>query len=184
MNPTYPTLNTPRLRLRPFTASDLEEYTRLIFADAEVIRYLPSRDLPPLERARRALTYFEDHWVQHNYGVWAVTDKAEGDLIGHCGLNHLEENGEVEVMYALAKAEWGRGIATEAAHASLRFGFEQLKLERIIGLVMHANLASRRVLEHIGLTYEGEVHYWGVDLMVCAITHEQFLKTMPLRAEL
>jgi len=169
-------LDTLRLRLRPFTANDLEDYTRLIFADAEVIRYLPSRDLPPVERARRALTYFEDHWVQRNFGVWAVTDKVDGRLIGHCGLNHLEENGEVEVMYALAKADWGRGIATEAADASLRFGFEELKLETIIGLAMHANIASRRVLEHIGLTYEREVHYWGVDLMVYATTLEQFIR--------
>ena len=94
----------------------------LIFADAEVMRYLPKRDLAPRERAERTIAFFNDHWSRCGYGVWAVTDKITGEFIGHCGLNFVPEAEEVEVLYALRKDHWGQGIATEAARASVRFG--------------------------------------------------------------
>lgn len=151
--PHVPQLETARLVLRPFAAADLDAWARRIFADPEVIRYLPRRDISPRERAGRAMQYFDEHWAQYGYGLWAVTDKADGQFIGHAGLNYLQDTGEVEVDYALARAYWGRGIATEAARASVRFGFESAKLERIIGLVVPENIAARRVLEHVGLRY-------------------------------
>jgi RimJ/RimL family protein N-acetyltransferase len=58
------------------------------------------------------------------------------------------------VLYALAKRYWGKGLATEGARASLRYGFEHLKLKRIMAAALVDNNASRRVLEKIGLRYE------------------------------
>jgi len=170
---SVPLLKTARLLLRAFAPSDLEEYARCIFADADVTRYLPKRDIPPQERAGRVMKYFGDHWAQHGYGDWAVTDKTDGQLLGHCGLNYLEEAGEVEVEYALAKAYWGRGLATEAARASVRFGFENIGLERVIALAVPENIASRRVMEHLGLVYAKDVHYFGLDLVYYVIPREQ-----------
>jgi RimJ/RimL family protein N-acetyltransferase len=114
---------------------------------------------------RKVLKYFGEHWPKHGFGDWAVTGKANGQLIGHCGLNFVPEVGEVEVDYSLAKAYWGQGIATEAARASVRFGFETLRLERIIALADPQNIASWRVMEKVGLTYQKEVFFFGMQLV-------------------
>jgi ribosomal-protein-alanine N-acetyltransferase len=164
-----PEIETEHLLLRQFTAADLELYSECIFADPDVTRFLPKRDISPRERAERVLKYFGEHWQKHGFGDWAVTDKADGQLIGHCGLNFVPEAGEVEVEYALAKAYWGRGIATEAARASLRYAFETLKLERVIALADPKNIASWRVMEKAGLTYQKEVFFFGMQLVYCQI---------------
>jgi ribosomal-protein-alanine N-acetyltransferase len=167
-------IETERLLLRPFASADLNDWAGFIFADPEVTRYLPKRDMPPRQRAERALQYVQEHWARHGYGLWAVTEKTSGQFIGQGGLNYLDETGEVEVDYALAKLYWGRGFATEVARASLRFGFEHLGLERIIGLAMPENIASRRVLERIGMSFVKDTHLFGLDLVNYAISKGQF----------
>lgn len=169
-----PRIETARLLLRPFTADDLEDYTRLIFADAEVMRYLPQRDFLPRERAARTITIFTEHWSLYGFGVWAVTDKATGDFLGHCGLGHVPEAGEVEVLYSLGKTYWGQGFATEAARASVRFGFERANLTRLIALAVPENIGSRRVMEHLGFVYEKDAHYFGLDLVYYVLPRAQF----------
>jgi len=78
----------------------------------------------------------------------------DGQLIGSCEIEYLDETDEYELGYALGKAYWGQGIATEAAQAAVRFGFESAKLDRIIAVVVPENIASWRVLEHVGFIYE------------------------------
>jgi len=84
-------------------------------------------------------------------------------FIGWCGLQYLPETEEVEVAYLLGKAYWGKGLATEAAQASLRYGFEDLGLESIVGIVHLENKASQRVLEKLGLTCVEQANYFGMD---------------------
>jgi ribosomal-protein-alanine N-acetyltransferase len=103
-----------------------------------------------------------------------VTDKITGQFIGHCGLNFVLEAGEVEVLYALRTDRWGQGIATEAARASVRFGFENANLVRLIALAVPENIASRRVMEHLGFVYEKDTHHFGLDLVQYALQREQF----------
>jgi ribosomal-protein-alanine N-acetyltransferase len=174
MPSSIPRIETARLCLRPLASIDLENYTQHIFADAEVMRYLPKRDLAPSERAERTIAFFNSHWSQRGYGVWAVTNKVDGQFIGHCGLNYLPDIAEVEVLYALRRADWGQGLATEAARASVRFGFESAGLSRLIALAVPENIASRRVLEHLGFTYEKDAHYFGLNLTYYALPRTQF----------
>jgi RimJ/RimL family protein N-acetyltransferase len=171
---SIPRIETARLWLRQFTIADLDDYVEHIFTDADVMRYLPQRDLPPRARAERTFAAFNDHWSQRGYGVWAVTDKITGQLNGHCGLNFVPEAGAVEVLYALRHDRWGQGLATEAARVSVRFGFEQADLASLIALAVPENLASRRVMEHLGFQYEKDAHYFGLDLVCCVLPRKQF----------
>jgi ribosomal-protein-alanine N-acetyltransferase len=168
-----PTIETARLLLRPFASADLDDYTRHIFADPDVMRYLPKRDLPPRERAERTIAVLNERWVEYRFGVWAVTDKVTGELLGHCGLGPVPEAGEIEVLYALGQTYWGRGLATEAARASVRFGFEHANLTRLIALAVPENIGSRRVMEHLGFVYEQDVHYFGLDLAYYSLSRAQ-----------
>jgi ribosomal-protein-alanine N-acetyltransferase len=165
-------LDTSRLRLRPFTLADHEAHAQ-IYSDPQVMQYMPRGPmaLPEARQASQAvLTHFIEHWTQHGFGVWAVTDKATGTLLGQCGLRFVPQLHEVEILYLLVQAVWGQGLASEAARAALTYGFEQVGLERIIALTKPENTASRRVMEKLGMQYEKEVHIFNLDAVYYALT--------------
>jgi RimJ/RimL family protein N-acetyltransferase len=168
-----PEIETSRLRLRILVPSDLDDLL-LIVGDPEVMKYLGVEAGATLNReeAQKALTNMIQFWNLHGFGRWGVVDKLNGKLIGLCGLRLLE--GAPELVYGVSKANWGRGLATEAAKASLRYGFEELGLDRIVAVTRHANEASIKVLTKIGMQYEKEVNHYGVDALCYVATRAEF----------
>ena len=154
-------LETDRLLLRQYVEEDAEAFFRLN-TDPDVLRFVPDQPLLSVEQARQLLI---DHPIadyrKHGFGRGPCILKSTGEQIGFAGLKYLEELGEVDVAYRLLPAYWGQGLATEAARASVRYGFAELGLRRIIGLVMPENTASARVLEKAGLHYAGTASFWG-----------------------
>ncbi len=90
-------------------------------------------------------------------------------MIGYCGLRYLGELNEVEVLYGLAKAYWGKGITTQAAIAAISYGFNMANLEQIIAMTLPDNQASRRLIEKAGLKYEKQVHMFNLDVLYYSI---------------
>jgi RimJ/RimL family protein N-acetyltransferase len=113
-----PQLNTERLLLRGFEASDLDAYAAMM-ADPEVTRYLG--DPHPLSRADawRQLAMFAGHWVLRGFGVWAVEERATGTFIGRIGCWEPEGWPGFELAYTLARPAWGRGYAREGGAAAV-----------------------------------------------------------------
>lgn len=161
---TAPEIETARLRLRAFKPGDLDELF-LVFGDAQVMRHLSGGKTRSREETEAGLLRTIEGWQRRGFGLWAVTVKESEEMIGYCGLILLDGTTEIEVAYGLARAHWGKGYATEAALAALRFGFEQLKLERIVAVVNPENAPSRRVLEKLGMTYVKMAHHYDADLM-------------------
>ena len=124
---------------------------------------MPNRDFDPIGRAERARKVSAENWSKHGYGAWLITDKNDGKVIGSCDFDSEEVSGGVEVGYAIGKAHWGKGIATETARAAIRFGFETAKMERIVGVVVPENTASWRVLDRLGFVYEKSTKAYGWD---------------------
>ena len=137
---------------------------------------MPKRDIAPYERAERALRVSNENWLTHGYGGWVIRDKSDGQLVGSCDLDS-EELGEVELGYCLAKAYWGKGLATEVARAVVHFAFEDLKLERLVAVVVPENIASWKLLEQIGFTFKKKAHYYGWDVVYYGIRRDQFQYT-------
>jgi len=163
-------LVTPRLLLRRFRPADAIAHHAAIYGDEEVVRGLGRLAVADVAASEAMIARAEAHWAAEGFGVRAVCDRTDGRLIGQAGLRRLPELGdEVEVLYALARPAWGRGLATEAALACLREAFGPLALDRVIGLVLHSNPASRRVLERCGLRYERDVELWGLELELLAL---------------
>jgi RimJ/RimL family protein N-acetyltransferase len=159
-------IETKRLLLQDFTPADLEDYHRQIYSDSDVTRYLPGGKPRPIERTQYVLNFSVEHAQKHGFTFWAVVNKASHQFMGHCGLIYLEESPEVEVAYAFGKAFWGQGIATEAARACLRFGFESAGLEQILALAEPENIASQRVMQKIGMQYQGTTHRYYNHILV------------------
>lgn len=167
------TIETERVLLRPFAPDDLDAFA-LICADPEVMRYIG--DGQPLSQAQTQtrLASIIEHRNRHGFGVWAAVDRTSGDLMGYCGLQFLDNTSEVEVGYRLARRFWGMGLASESARASLGFGFGQLALDRITAVVQPGNLASRRVVEKIGLKFVKDARFYNTAVKYYAITQEEF----------
>ena len=166
-------IETERLHLRYLTPHDLDALM-LIFGDAEVMKYIgvEAGKIMSREEAETVLERMIEFWKRRGFGRWGVYSKEHGELIGLCGLRLLE--GAPELIYAFARAYWGRGFATEAARASLRYGFEELRFERIIAVARHANTASVNVMRKVGMTYEQDVNHYGIDGVCYVATREEF----------
>lgn len=151
-------LETQRLILRRQVMEDLEDLYAL-YCDAEITKYIP--DAPRnYEETKEELEWFLNGHPRHpELGLWATIHKDSGKFIGRCGLLPWEIEGqlEVEVAYTIAREYWGQGLATEAAQAILKYGFEELGLLRLICLIEPENIASQKVAQKIGMRLEKEV---------------------------
>jgi RimJ/RimL family protein N-acetyltransferase len=168
-------IRTRRLHLRHFSKEDSEAYAR-IMGDKEVGKWFPKGDGYTREESEKSLKSIMDHWSRFGFGIWAIGDKSNKILLGRCGLNIIAETSEVEVDFIIAPDYWGKGYATEAARAAVRYGFENLKLGRIIALAKPENMASRRVIEKTGMQYVKNAQYWGITCAYYAISDSQYQK--------
>lgn len=150
---SHPNLVTDRMLLRPFTLTDASAHYTLN-ADPEVMRYVPDAPFSDITAAQQ---FLEDYLpiYELGFGRLAMIDKVSGAFIGWCGLKLSPELAQVDLGYRLNRQYWGQGYATEASLACLDYGFRMKKLNRIVGLAMATNLASRRVLEKVGMELVG-----------------------------
>ena len=153
----HPSIETDRLLLRPWRPAEDLDALAAMNADPAVMRWVaPNR---PLRREESAdfLDRMVRHWDEHGFGLWALVPRDEpgAGCIGFAGLaipSFLPAVlPAVEVGWRLHPAWWGRGLATEAARASMAFGFERLELRSIVSIIDAANAASLRVAEKLGM---------------------------------
>lgn len=159
-------LETRRLLLREMTEADAENLFALN-QNPNVTRYILGE--PPLTTREQALAILRERvfpQYAHGLGRWACIEKSSGDFIGWCGVKHVPEEGEYDLGYRFFEQHWGKGYATEAASAVCEFARRQLHGKRVVGKAMLDNRASRRVLEKIGLVFEGDVEEEGCQLAV------------------
>jgi RimJ/RimL family protein N-acetyltransferase len=166
-----PELRTERLLLRGWRDSDLDAWAA-IAADMEVMRWVGESDAMDREAAWRQMAYLAGHWALRGLGMWAVEERAGGELVGRVGLNHPEGWPGIEVGWLVARSRWGRGYAAEAARAAMDWARGALGLEHIISLIADDNPRSQRVAEKLGMREEGralirgkyDLRVFGVDL--------------------
>lgn len=169
-------IETERLYLRHFNIEkDLQAYAEIL-GEYEVGRWLPKGKGFTVEETERFMKYIIAHWEKYNYGIWAIVDKNTETLLGHCGLNYIKDLDEVEVLYAFGKHARGKGYATEAAKASLEYGFNKMGLDHIIGLTKLNNNPSMNVLKKIGLNYVKNIELFNLELTYFKISKDEYEK--------
>lgn len=159
---TIPEIETERLILRWPVSADSEPLAAFI-ADPDFSRYIPKApgNRTPHERAERLIGIYQKRWEEQSPSAmgWAAVRKTDGQFIGICGVEVVPDTDEGELDYRIGPLYWGQGFATEAARAIVRYGFDNTAWERIVAAVVPANVASVRVVEHLGFVYEKEVNY-------------------------
>lgn len=138
-----------RIYLREFAEIDAQALYELN-ANAEVLKYTGDKPFLSVHEAAQFVKDY-DQYSKYGYGRWAIVLKSNDACIGWCGLKYHPKSKEVDIGFRLNRNFWNQGFATEAAQLALKVGFEDLKLPRIIGRVMEENVASKRVLDKIGM---------------------------------
>ncbi|WP_338703290.1 GNAT family protein [Streptomyces sp. Q6] len=155
MTVATPTLQTARLRLRPFTEADADPLYAL-HSDAHVMRYWDSPPWTERARADRFVTRCQKIADEGTGARVAIDRASDGAFVGWCGLTEWNpEYRSASLGYCLKEAMWGHGYATEAAHALLRWAFDTLDLNRVQAEADTRNEGSARVLEKVGFVREG-----------------------------
>ncbi len=158
-------LRTERLLLRPWRLADRAPFAALN-ADPTVMEFFPATLTKDESDALAARIDGDLQW--HGYGLWAVEIPGEAPFIGFVGLSATEADmpfpHAIEVGWRLARAYWGRGLASEAARAALAYGFDELGLEEIVSLTAVRNVRSRRVMERLGMSCDPAEDFTHPDL--------------------
>jgi len=138
-------IETERLVIRPLTSTDVEQmFEQWVDPANERIDFVPER--PSDGQVRR--------WIEGTWGVW---ERETGELVGDCTLFFEDGIQQWELAYGFRRDRWGRGYATEAGEACVRYGFDVLGVEKIVADVDPQNPASAHVLEKLGFKKTGEV---------------------------
>jgi len=168
-----PIIETERLFLRMYRADDLESVYRLI-TDENVTRFFPDYYSVNEADMLASLPRRTERWRKYGFGQLGVFDKSSGNLIGYCGLQPLDETGEIEIYYGFYKDFWGKGLATEGANAVLRFGFEHAELPGIAGVTHLENADSQKVLRRLGMKQGKDGHFYNLDAAYFSISREDY----------
>ncbi|HEX8592314.1 MAG TPA: GNAT family N-acetyltransferase [Pseudomonas sp.] len=169
-------LHTERLTLRELTLADVPALAAIL-GDAQVMRFSVRGPLSESAVAEFVQWSIRCYAVD-GFGPWAVIERLTGDLAGFCALNReaVDRVEEVEIGYRLGPSFWGRGLATEAAAATLAYGFETLGLESIIAIVQPSNVASIRVIRKLCFRDFVYSQYHRLGVRIYRLTRKQWLE--------
>jgi [ribosomal protein S5]-alanine N-acetyltransferase len=165
-------LETERLRIRPLEPERDAEPLFELWGDAEAMRFVR----PPSESVDDARDRLEQLVAlsRSDWGMWALDERDTGRLAGLAGLFPLGWKGpEIELAYQLVPSRWGRGYATEAGAALLEAAWRETELDHVVAVAFEENRASTRVMEKLGMTYEGPTRYREHEVVRYAITRPQ-----------
>jgi RimJ/RimL family protein N-acetyltransferase len=154
-------LTTERLLLRHFRILDIDALDQ-VFGDPEVMRF--GDGIQTREWIQSWIYSCREAYEKWGFGPYAVVEKRKREVIGYCGLFFFPNvNGqpEVEIGYRLRRPVWGQGYATEAVCAVRDYAFNHLGMKRLVAIIDPTNVASIRVAEKIGMSYEQDVMFNG-----------------------
>ena len=157
MASTQPLIETNRLAMRPHQLSDAPFMVELN-ADPEVVRYTGDGPFASTAEAEAVVRALMRQFAERKMGRFLLLERATGTPLGWCGLKWIEDERRVDLGYRLARAHWGKGYATEAGAACVRYGFVELGLTTLTAEAAKDNVASVRVLHKLGFTTVGEDH--------------------------
>jgi RimJ/RimL family protein N-acetyltransferase len=157
-------IETERLRIRPFEPEQDAEPLFELWGNAEAMRFVrpASKNVDDVrERLEGMLKSNRSaEWSENGWGLWALEVRERARLVGLVGLFPLAREGpEIELAYHVVPSRWGQGYATEAGAALLDAAWRETDLDHVVAVAFEENRASTRVMEKLGMTYEGPTAY-------------------------
>jgi RimJ/RimL family protein N-acetyltransferase len=167
-------LETERLVVRPFEPERDAAPLHELWGDAEAMQFMSSGARATIDETRERLESLPGR-APDGLGFWALEERGSGRLVGGVGLFPLGWEGpELELAYHVVPSAWNRGYATEAAGAVLAAAWEA-GLDHVVAVAMPGNAASRRVMEKLGMSLEGQARYRDLDVVRYSIARPRDL---------
>lgn len=154
-------LETERLLLRHIVNDDYEDLFRMN-SDPIVMKYVGDGSTRDRDQMVKELEMLISHYTRKpGFGIWATVVKETDEFAGASGLVYYDNTPEIEVGYRILPEHWNKGYATEASVGLLQYGFKTMNLAKIVSSAHVRNLASRRVMEKIGMSYVDDRFQYG-----------------------
>ena len=155
----FPELETERLNLIEIKQSYLDDYYKL-FSDERVTRYYNIIPFKEKSEVQKHLDWFECRFKDKSGIRWGIVLKGRENMIGTLGFNNFQKAHRANIGYDLQFEYWNNGIISEALRGIIRFGFDELEINRIEAEIMQGNIASEKVLSKLGFKKEGVLRDW------------------------
>jgi RimJ/RimL family protein N-acetyltransferase len=165
-------ITTERLRLRPFVEADLDDLHKF-WSDPDIGKWVGGAHTRLTESVQELDGHLRHH-ADHGFGVWAAEERDSGRLVGEVGLQYLDGGPDVEIGWVVARDAWGQGYATEAARKWIEVGFADLGLDRILAVVLPANMRSRAIATRLGMREIGTRDAYGAEHVEFELTRARF----------
>jgi RimJ/RimL family protein N-acetyltransferase len=157
-------LETERLRIRPFEPERDAGPLHELWGDAEAMQFIPGGVKTSVDETRDRLETLRARG-RRGWGFWAIEERESGRPVGGVGLFPLNWEGpEIELAYHVVPSAWNLGYASEAATAALAAAWDT-GLDHVVAVAMPGNVASRRVMEKLGMSFEGSTRYRDFDVV-------------------
>ncbi len=155
----FPTLHTARLDLVEIQQQHLGDLFKL-FSDTNVTRYYNLLPLANEQEAQKVIDWFGSRFAEKSGVRWGIAIKGHEHIIGTVGFNSYSKNHRATIGYDLQTEHWNNGYITEALRTVLKFGFDELEINRVEAEVMPGNVNSEKVLGKLGFKNEGVLREW------------------------
>jgi [ribosomal protein S5]-alanine N-acetyltransferase len=163
-------VETERLLLREIELSDVNDMFEMD-SDPAVHIYIENQPVKTKEEVRDSIIYFQNQQIENGVSAYAVIDKQSDEFLGWAGFLYSKEpvNNQInfyELGYRFKKKHWGKGYATEACQAIIKYAFDRFKINAIYALTDPNNEGSKKVLLKLGFKfintfdYEGQINDW------------------------
>jgi ribosomal-protein-alanine N-acetyltransferase len=176
----FPVLETERFILRQLTEQDAEAVYQY-FSKPEVVRYYDLDLFTAPSQAIETIARWNSRYAEGRGIRWGIAAKEDDQIIGSCGFfNWSKKDQRAEIGYELDIDHWNKGVMTEVVSTVIKFGFEQLKFNRIEAHFHPDNVASERVLSKVGFKKEGLLREYSLekgqyrDAVICSILRREF----------
>lgn len=164
-------IETERTIMRRLSKEDAIDFFNLNL-DKEVLKYTGDKPFENIQACIRFLTNYKQY-EKYGVGRLAVIDKTTLKFIGWCGLKYSLEKNEYDIGFRFFKNFWNKGFATETAKKCLEYGFDELKIDRIVGRAMKENIGSIKVLEKIGMKFKENFDFEGQSGVLYELTNDK-----------
>jgi ribosomal-protein-alanine N-acetyltransferase len=165
-------IQTARMELRPLRSADGDLVHRM-WTNPDVRRFLFDDQIVPRARVDEEIAASAARFGAGTCGLWAMRDLRGDALVGFCGYRPFHDPPQLQLLYGLDPACWGKGFATEAARAMLRHGFLVHGFDPIVACTDAPNVASVRVMERAGMRFEKRVMVDGLDTIYYVLSRAE-----------
>lgn len=151
---------TDRFIMRKFEEKDIKKLYEIV-KKKEVGEWLGKGKGMSFKEAKDYLDRILSHWSTYNFGVWAILNLSNNEIMGHCGFRHIDNTGDIEIIYLLDPKYWGLGIATEAGKIAIKHTFPVLNVHKLTARIRFNNSKSKDVIGKLGFKFIGDKIYNG-----------------------